>query len=111
MACAKASQRGLLSGGTIGLSSIVAITIAVRGDWITDERAMAALDEHAASPTATHRIRPCGRLVPRRLAPDRLRIADVTHHLIPPKHDQGMHRAPTEPSRNHNDSLPLIVPF
>ena len=35
----------------------------------------------------------------------------VTHHAILPKHDQGMHRAPTEPNRNHNDFLPLIVPF
>ena len=38
-------------------------------------------------------------------------VADVTHHPIPPKHDQGMHRAPTEPSRNRDDFLPLIVPF
>src|SRR5262245_8470057 len=29
----------------------------------------------------------------------------VTHHPIPPKRDQGMHRTPTEPSRNHHASL------
>src|SRR5262245_34950833 len=35
----------------------------------------------------------------------------VTYHPIPTKRDQGMHRAPTAPSRNHDDSLAAIVPF
>ena len=35
----------------------------------------------------------------------------VTHHAILPKHDQGMHRAPTGLSRNHHDSLPVTVHF
>jgi hypothetical protein len=35
----------------------------------------------------------------------------VAHHPIHPKRGQGMHRAPTEPSCNHDDFLALIVHF
>jgi hypothetical protein len=35
----------------------------------------------------------------------------VTHHAILPKHGQGIHRAPIEPTRNHDDSLAVTVHF
>src|SRR5262249_21096700 len=51
---------------------------------------------------------PMPRLIVMSLWQFRLR---VTHHPIPPKHGREMHRTPTELSRNHDDFLPLIVPF